>query len=253
MATSPRALTFAAFGAAILALLAIREQEAALEEQAPELAADTPPFFFEGDLSPIGDVGGGDLPPLSFADILRGPYYSPSPEGGLILSDPLPGGHNEWDNQIRYVCGLYGMTDSLAPLYLKATIQVESAGTWNPRVRGDAGPCGPYRGDGYYDGWCSIGLMQVHRPSHPGLAASYDLRDGDQNLLAGGQVLAGAFHSWWPDYERVRAQYQGGPGGARDWPGLAGWNPVHANNLRAGVASVMRHFRSYTAAVGIVV
>lgn len=149
------------------------------------------------DLEPLPDEFDPWLPAL------EGPY--PVVTGG----PPFPGGHNEWDDQILYVCNLYGMRDPLAPLLVKAIIEHESAHTWNPRIRGDRGACGPYRGDGYYDGWCSIGLMQVHRPSHPDLANAYDLRDGNENILAGGQVLAGAYRNW-PDVSEVLQTYNGG-------------------------------------------
>jgi hypothetical protein len=138
----------------------------------------------------------------------------PFPEESPTMPLQLPGGHNEWDNQIVYMAGLYGLSDPTAPLLVKAIIAHESA--WNERARGDfytaiavrANP-GAYRGEAFFAGYCSIGLMQVNRCAHPQLAAQYDLRDGNQAILAGGQILAGAYQAWWPDYRSVLARYNG--------------------------------------------
>lgn len=192
-----------------------------------------------------------------------GPGYS-DPFPSNPVSNPtgdLPGGHNEWDNQIIYVCNLYGMTDALAPLYFKATIRHESG--WIVDRVGDYALAGaglnaaicrqPYRGLQRTVGYCSLGLCQVNRAAHPDLAQQYNLFNGAENILAGGQILAGAYHDWWPDFERVRAQYQGGPGGARAWPALAGWSSTQAGYLRSGVSAVVGSFRTYARAWGSVV
>jgi len=167
--------------------------------------------------------------------------------GDPVGEDPLPGGHNEWDNQVRYACLLYGMTDPLAPVFMKAVIQRESG--WNVRARGDYDPgrCpSAYRGDAFYAGYCSIGLMQVHRGFHPELAAAYDLRDGAEAILAGGQILAGAYRAWWPDWQRVYAQYNAGAGAAAAWPAVT-------EQVRRNVEAVGRIYRGYAAAIGVAV
>lgn len=133
---------------------------------------------------------------------------TPLPSGGVEIVPPFPGGGRQWDNQVLYACNLYGMTDPLAPLAVKATIQHESG--WREDARGDATPGTPaYRGDARYTGYCSIGLMQVNRCVHTGLAARYDLRDGNQNILAGCELLAAAYRLYMPDWERVFVAYNG--------------------------------------------
>lgn len=159
-------------------------------------------------------------------------------DGGGFLEVPrvnaLPGPHNEFDNQVRYAAALYGMTDPAAPIFLKAVIQQESG--WNARARGDYDPARcpePYRGDAFYTGYCAIGLMQVHRYWQPALASSYDLRDPDQNILAGAQVLAAAYQRWWPDWRRVYAQYNAGAGAATAWPAVSAQVTAHVEAVGA--------------------
>ncbi len=173
---------------------------------------------------------------------------SPSPEP-MPAPRPaaLPGRHNEWDNQVRYACSRFGMTDPLALIFVKAVIQQESG--WAVRARGDydAARCPePYRGDPFYAGYCAIGLMQVHRYWHPDLASAGDLREPNWNIVAGCKVLAAAYRRWWPDWRRVYAEYNGGPDDGANWPNASAEVQQH-------VASVGAIYRLYAAAAGIVV
>ena len=154
----------------------------------------------------------------------------PLPDVGFapVIAPPFPGGHEEFDNQILYAVGLVGLTDPLAPLLVKAIIAHESG--WNARALGDAG--------------CSKGLMQVNGCAHPSLdrdrGGAYDLFEPNQNILAGTQLLAGAW-VWWPDWERVLVAYNG--------PALAQAG-TRSNRYSQAVAP---RFVAYAATAGVAV
>ncbi len=98
--------------------------------------------------------------------------------GGAPGSLQLPGGHNEYDNQIIYACNQVGLADPLWYLTVKAIIGQESG--WVPTKVGDDG--------------VSIGLMQVNTRVH-----AYDvpyLLDPNNNILAGTQILARCASDW---------------------------------------------------------
>lgn len=102
---------------------------------------------------------------------------APAPQPAAAAS-PLPGGHNEYDNQIVYACNQVGLSDPLWYLTVKAIIAQESG--WNPTRVGDDG--------------VSIGLMQINTQAH-----YYDtayLLDPNNNILVGVQILAGCASTW---------------------------------------------------------
>ena len=154
---------------------------------------------------------------------------NPSPKDAT----PLPGDPHDWDNQIRYAVSGQGLTDPLAPLLVKAIIDQETGGTWDPEVVGDYNPdlCPtvyaphPYgnlprwQGGGRVStaGYCSLGLMQVNRYYH---RVTGDLLSGGSNILIGTQILA----AWWRQYpaywRRAVAGYNGGEEAARFYPNV---------------------------------
>lgn len=174
-------------------------------------------------------------------------------------SSDLPGGHNEWDNQLRYAAQLVGLPTDEGPLILKAIIEHESAHTWNPEVVGDFAPeqCGeeypphpvgfrPGAGAVSTAGWCALGLMQIHRYFHPVEAEVYDLLDGAQNILAGAYIVGALWRSFDGDLDRVLAAYNGGAGAGNAWPGVS-------SQVRNYVTTVGGTYRRYAGEAGIAV
>ncbi len=184
----------------------------------------------------------------------------PNPIGPPIPAPrvALPGGHEEWDNQIRYAAFTSGLPDGAGPLILKAIIEHESAHTWNPEIIGDfdqsrcpeeypAHPRGfrPGRGLISTAGWCSLGLMQIHRFWHPFEARTYDLLDGNQNILAGAYLVVSLWNSF-ADWSAVLAAYNGGPDAGAAWPNVPA-------QVQTYVANVGGTFRRYAGLAGVVV
>ncbi len=154
----------------------------------------------------------------------------------------LAGGHNQWDNQIVYACNQVRMRDVRAYLMVKAIIAHESG--WNERARGDRRSGIPaYRGDNFFAGYCSIGLMQVNRCAHPGLGARYDLRKGDENILAGASLLAPNWFAYPRDYDRIAIGYNG--------PAVAAAGPPYPPSSKAYAKAVVGRLRIYAARQGV--
>ncbi len=140
------------------------------------------------------------------------PEPLPTPGATTIAGEP-----HDWDNQIVFAAMTYGMSRDAPAEYLliKAIIQNES--NFTELARGDAASCRDlaqpccqnYKGDPYFAGYASIGLMQVNRCAHLELADRYDLRDGNQNILAGVELLRVGYDAYWPDWRRVLAAYNG--------------------------------------------
>lgn len=186
--------------------------------------------------------------------------YAISRGSGVIPGAPtepsgLPGGHQEWDNQIRYASNLVGLPTDEGPLILKAIIEHESAHTWNPEVVGDYTPsqCAeeypphpvgfrPGVGAVSTAGYCALGLMQIHRYWHPVEASVYDLLDGAQNILAGSYIV-GALYRSFGEWDRVLAAYNGGAGAGNAWPNVTA-------QVRSYVANVGGTFRRYAQDAG---
>lgn len=194
---------------------------------------------------PAWPIAGGAEPPMP------PPAPAPVPFTPISALAPvpqlLPGGHNEWDNQVRYACLRFGMTDPMALLFVKAVIQRESSWRVNARGDYDASRCpDPYRGDAYYAGYCSIGLGQIHRYWQPDLAANGDLRDGNWNIVATCKVLSQGYHRWWPDWQRVYAQYNAGGAAAEAWPNVSA-------QVQHNVAAVGSIYHSYALQAGVAV
>jgi len=114
----------------------------------------------------------------------------------------------------------------MVPLLVKAVIEHESAGTWDPEILGDPGPCGVYTphpfgnvpGAGRVStrGYCAMGLMQVNRRWHS--AGGYDLLRGADNILVGTQILGTALSHYPGDWRRALAEYNGGRVAAEAYP-----------------------------------
>ena len=185
------------------------------------------------------------------------PTQTPEPAPNGPAAD-LPGGHNEWDNQIRYAASVAGLPDGTGPLILKAIIEHESAHTWNPEVVGDydetrcpepygAHPIGyrPARGFVSTAGYCALGLMQIHRYWHPFEARTYDLLDGNQNILAGAYLVAALWNQF-GDWSRVLAAYNGGEDAGFAYPNVSG-------AVQTYVANVGGTFRRYAGVAGVAV
>jgi hypothetical protein len=156
----------------------------------------------------------------------------------------LPGDPHTYDNQIVYVCSNLGMDDVLAPYVLKAILQRET--NFNPKARGDhatclqvdpnaLGSCGPYRGDGFFTGYASIGIAQVNRVAHADLAANYDLRDPNQCIYAAGVVLLGHYN---PMDWRGSIKAYNGSGPSADQYAAAVLAQAQLSARSAGIAGV---------------
>ncbi len=154
----------------------------------------------------------------------------------------LAGGHNQWDNQIVYACNQVRMRDVRAYLMVKAIIAHESG--WNEQARGDRRRGVPaYRGDDFFAGYCSIGFMQVNRCAHPGLGVRYDLRKGDDNILAGASLLAPNWFAYPRDYDRIAIGYNG--------PAVAVAGPPYPPSSKAYAKAVVSRLRIYAARQGV--
>lgn len=194
--------------------------------------------------------------PFTMPDIPPGPtpFEPPVPSSPAVL----PGGHEDWDNQIRYAASVSGLPDGAGPLILKAIIEHESAHTWNQEVIGDYDlsrcpqpyerhPIGWRPGTGFVStaGWCSLGLMQIHRYWHPFQARIYDLLNGNENILAGAYLVADLWHSF-GDWEKVLAGYNGGPDAGAAYPNVTA-------QVRTYVSNVGGTFRRYAGIAGVAV
>ena len=220
----------------LLVLLILRAREEGFD--LPQLFPAAEPI----ELPPISEVFPVD-PSTAY------PWEEPSPtterqSWPTVWNAPqvgtYPGGHNEFDNQILYACNLYEMQDALAPLLVKAIIRHESG--WNVYAAGDAQTGVPaYRGDTRFTNRCSIGLMQVNRCAHPTLAARLDLRDPNQNILAGAELLSIEYQKYWPNWERVMVGYNG--------PALA----ARGTSSNAYSRAVAANFRTFANALGVTV
>lgn len=233
----PQQLVLALAGL-LLAVLILRARDEGFELPELTFPFEIPPLFPEPveelpELSPAFPVD-----PSTAAPIFDLPTESQSwpsvwnaPEVGSY-----PGSHNEYDNQILYACNIHEMHDALAPLIVKAIITHESG--WNASACGDRVAGTPvYRGG--FAGCCSIGLMQVNRCAHPGLAARLNLGNPNENILAGCELLAIEYRKYWPNLERVMVGYNG--------PALAA-RGISSNAYSRAVAS---HFRRLAAQLGV--
>ncbi len=154
----------------------------------------------------------------------------------------LGGGHNQWDNQIVYACNQVRMRDVRAYLMVQAIIAHESG--WNERARGDRrSGILAYGGENFFAGYCSIGLMQVNRCARPGLGARYDLRKGDDNILAGASLLAPNWFAYSRDYDRIAIGYNG--------PAVAAAGPPYPPSSKAYAKAVVGRLRIYAARQGV--
>lgn len=148
-----------------------------------------------------------------------------------------------WDNQIVYACNQVRMHEPLAYLMVKAIVAHESA--WNVRARGDRRKTVPaYKGDTFFVGFCSIGLMQVNRCAHPEIGDRYDLRNGNDNIVAGVSLLALNWFAYAGDYERIAVGYNG--------PAVAAAGPPYPARSKAYARAVVGRLRIYAARQGIV-
>ncbi len=148
-------------------------------------------------------------------DLPGTPQDTPPPPEPLPTGAPeIVGEPHEWDNQIIFACMTYGLVRDAPAEYtlVKAIIKHESG--FDEGARGDAPTCrdnppccGLYRGDAFYTGFASIGLMQINRCAHGDRWG--DLRDGNENILAGVQLLRVQYELYWPDWRRVVAGYNG--------------------------------------------
>ncbi len=100
-----------------------------------------------------------------------------------------------------------------------------------------------YRGDDFFAGYCSIGLMQVNRCAHPGLGVRYDLRKGDDNILAGASLLSPNWFAYPRDYDRIVIGYNG--------PAVAAAGPPYPPSSKAYAKAVVGRLRIYAARQGV--
>ncbi len=192
-----------ALGAAGILLLAARRDEAGTAPLKPLPFEPLPPYF---------DAPWWD----QYFPTWEEPVSPLDPTAPAGLPSAHPNDRGQWDNQIRYASGLYGFPDPEGPLLFKAVITHESG--FLESAKGDRTGAPAYRGDASYTGYCSLGLMQVNRCAHASLALRYDLRDGNQNILAGGELLLREVNLYWPDLERILIGYNGPAVAARGAP-----------------------------------